>query len=147
MASTLLLLPLSGVIVHLHVGTDTSCQPGLMLLWRWGFCLSNNHAVPLCLMQLKEVVLKSGKVLRADVCVVGVGKGQLPQARSLVGWQRLARWRRSWGGHGRDGSLGLDCCAPWGCYNSVPVAKLRKAVLESPPFCEGHREKKIRKGK
>lgn len=29
---------------------------------------------PLCLLQLKEVVLKSGKVLRADVCVVGVGK-------------------------------------------------------------------------
>lgn len=59
----------------LHVRNDTSCQLGLMLLWCWVFCLSNNHAVPLCLTQLKEVVLKSGKVLRADVCVVGVGKG------------------------------------------------------------------------
>lgn len=28
-------------------------------------------------LQLKEVVLNSGKVLRADVCIIGTGKGTL----------------------------------------------------------------------
>lgn len=41
-------------------------------------------------MQLKEVVLKSGKVLRADVCVVGVGKGPWLRVQSPAGgtWWR-----------------------------------------------------------
>lgn len=48
-------------------------------------CPQNNCGVPLCAVQLKEVVLKSGKVLRADVCVVGVGKG--PSLRWGFAWR------------------------------------------------------------
>lgn len=47
-------------------------------------------------MQLKEVVLKSGKVLRADVCVVGVGKGP-----SL-------RWGFAWRGEGGGDAAALE---------------------------------------
>ena len=32
------------------------------------------HCSPACSPQLKEVVLKSSKVVRADVCVVGIGE-------------------------------------------------------------------------
>lgn len=34
-------------------------------------------------LQLKEVVLKSGKVLRADVCVIGAGNKKLFYLSSL----------------------------------------------------------------
>lgn len=82
--------------------------------YRVGCFLSlNNRDVPPCLMQLKEVVLKSGKVLRADVCVVGVGKGPLLRVQSLAGWRCFARRRRSWRGRGSDGSPGLGS---WGCW-------------------------------
>lgn len=37
------------------------------------------NSVCVSLHQLKEVVLKSGKVLRADVCVIGAGEqAQIP---------------------------------------------------------------------
>lgn len=36
-------------------------------------CVSSPEHVVFPVTQLKEVVLKSGKVLRADVCVIGAG--------------------------------------------------------------------------
>lgn len=37
--------------------------------------------------QLKEVVLKSGKVLRADVCVIGAGDGKCSKDNYLYFYQ------------------------------------------------------------
>lgn len=34
--------------------------------------------------QLKEVVLKSGKVLRADVCIIGTGEAASSDTQTLV---------------------------------------------------------------
>lgn len=91
------------------------------------FCPQNNRDVLLCLMQLKEVVLKSGKVLRADVCVVGVGKELSLWVQSPAGWWCFAQQRRSWRGRGSD------VPAPLSCHTQDCIAKLKKAFLEPPP--------------
>lgn len=72
-------------------------------------------------MKLKEVVLKSGKVLRADVCVVGVGKGCRRGRGARRAGGGFARQRRSWKGTwqrwvpgaGVLGVLGVVCQPRW----------------------------------
>lgn len=99
-------------MVNLHFTKEVSCQPGFLLLQR-SFV---SKITLMCLLQLKEVVLKSGKVLRADVCVVGVGKGCVVaepgrEGREEVGGDVAAGGPWDWvaRGTGIDLPALLDC--------------------------------------
>lgn len=77
-------------------------------------------------------MLKSGKVLRADVCVVGVGKGCVGAEQGGRAQKKLeGMWQQEVPGAGRPGVLAVVCQPCWTATHDS--AYLKKAFLEPPP--------------